>query len=244
MAKIIGSSSSLVISIFYPLQLTVGHDIRAGVLHLGPVKIGHACTVGSFSVVFPDAVLQNGVEIDPMSLITATHVTQPCQVWRGSPAVLWDGHAPPLLRCPVSHGWCFSALQATGLLIVCAVFMSMFSVVFAMKEALVDTMGATGASVLMLSLGPIPIFVLVLVSVLVSKWALFGRMTPGNRELTVVFALRRWLADTMLSNTLVQLAANFILDNNVTGPAFLRLLGAKVGEGSFLMVDYFRSSLI
>lgn len=78
-----------------PLQ---AHLFEDRVMKVGPVTIGDRCTVGTFSVVLFDAVLEADTYVGPLSLVLKGETFPSGTAWEGSPAQ----NAQLMLRCSQS----------------------------------------------------------------------------------------------------------------------------------------------
>lgn len=65
--------------------VVIGHAGEKGLLKLRPVRIGHGCTVGQSSVVFPGAVMEDKSVLGALSLLPKGKVLPEGTVWGGNP---------------------------------------------------------------------------------------------------------------------------------------------------------------
>ena len=65
--------------------LVTPHSIERGFLILSSVNIGKDCKVGALSVLMPDISLDNGVTLEPMSMVPLGSALAPMTAWEGTP---------------------------------------------------------------------------------------------------------------------------------------------------------------
>ncbi len=67
--------------------LVICHVVEMGKLKLMPVKIGHGCSVGRNTVIFPGCTIGDGSVVGAVSLLTKARTIPPGEIWGGAPAV-------------------------------------------------------------------------------------------------------------------------------------------------------------
>ena len=135
----------------------------------------------------------------------------------------------------------FTIMQCFGLLIIAGVVGVSSLVSLALSKL---ATGDTKWDALVLAgVGIIPIGICMLLTSVLLKWLIVGRVAPGHHALTAWYRGRLWTIDTLLLCYPMQLAGTSMLDTAVTLPLFMRSLGAKVGQKTFLGYAYFRAGL-
>jgi non-ribosomal peptide synthetase-like protein len=205
-----------------------GHWLDGNVFHLGRVEIGPGASVGSRSVLLPSAVVGAGAEITAGSAVSGR--VPAGQRWGGSPAVrLETGDAWPRTRPVRSRGWEL-AYAAGALCIGLLPLVAGLPAAGVLSRSLAAARAGGGLSPLLIGL-PVAAVVglgtfLLLCGVAIRLLGI--GMVPGDHPVRSRVGWQVWSTDRLLDATR---AFGYPLYSSVLTPAWLRLLGARIGRG-------------
>lgn len=208
-----------------------GATVEDGWLILGPIVIGQRCFVGTRTVLMPGSAMEDGAELDDLSLLISKTTIPVGQLWKGSPArpdesALRRSNTESPKRPSNSRRFAYGWLYVLGILIFPLLPMAAF---FPGMLVMVH-LSSVGENYIYLILSPLiaaSFVVLISLEIAGVKWLLLGRVRPGNYPLHHAFYFRKWFVDRLLHLSL-----------DVIGPLYstlylapwYRLLGAKIGH--------------
>ena len=206
-----------------------GYWIDGDLVRIGPVRIGANATVGARSTLAPGTRIGQRAEIAPGSAVFGR--VRADQTWAGSPAVRVGGTTGdwPAVRPPAPNRWLWAYAFS-------AVLVALLPIVSFAIGALVLAQGFRGASDLAAALGAafvwlVPATLVVgLVfagSVVVLVRLLSLGLTEGTHPVRSRVAWQAWTIERLLDASRTIL---FPLYSSLFTPAWLRLLGARVGR--------------
>jgi non-ribosomal peptide synthetase-like protein len=211
----------------------LGYRIENGWLILGHVTIGSECYVGTHCCLGLDVAMQSRSRLDDLSHLADGTVIEADQGMRGSPAKPADIDLGPLQSgAGPAKGRRIKALlygfihllliYAMGYLLILSTVPALLLVAYALYSwGVAWAIAAAFASV------PVSLLWYLFLVVAVKRIAV-GRILPGTYSRYSRDYVRYWFLAYLLTNTrhiVLSLYATLFL------PAFLRLLGAKIGRG-------------
>ena len=206
-----------------------GHWLDGDVLHIGEVVVGAGARVGTRSTLVPGARVGRDAEVAPGSAVVG-HVTAG-ESWSGAPAESvgpargpWPGDRPAYKR-----GW-VGAYAAVAVLVSVLPVVAVVVGVLPMLPGLADASTVLDAAVVaLLWLPASTVLALVVLAALVAGLVrLLGLgLTPGVHPVHGRVAWQAWATMKVLDEARTWL---FPLYSSALTPAWLRLLGAKVGR--------------
>jgi len=209
-----------------------GYWVDGDTVHLGQVTIGAGATIGARSVLYPGAEVGEGTDVAAGSAVHGR--TGDGEYWVGSPAVRahearhpWPPDRPSGTgrRWLLAYGLAGTGIAAlpalaamSGLLLVGRAVAGTDSLAAALGPALLAAIGGT-----LLALVTYALLVLVCVRLL-------GRgLRAGYHPTRSAAGVRAWSVERLMDSARTVL---FPLYSSVATPAWLRLLGARVGHGT------------
>ncbi|GAA1808967.1 non-ribosomal peptide synthetase [Nocardioides hankookensis] len=208
-----------------------GHWIDGDVFHLGEIHVGRGARVGARSTLAPGAVVRANAEVAPGSLVIGE--VPAAEYWSGSPAERqsahargpWHDQAPPPGRSWLLGYAGVAAL--IGALPGLSMLAGLLVVLGPLRDA--DSVGGAFAAALpWLPLAALVGYAALAVLVLALVRALSFGMTAGVHPVRSGAGLCIWGTFRVLDDARTWL---FPLYSSTLTPAWLRLLGAKIGEG-------------
>lgn len=208
-----------------------GYWVDGDTLHLGRVTVGKRARVGARSMLCPDSVVADDAEVAPGSAVFGR--VPAGEFWSGAPAtqVKTAARGPWAERPVTSRGWsaAYAAVATALSLLPTAALLATAAPVLALADV-----GATGdagdlAAALLPWLVPATAVGLVVLAVLVlAVVRLAGRgLAPGAHPVRSLRALQVWATMRVLDEARTWL---FPLYSSQLTPAWLRLLGARIGK--------------
>ncbi|MTD57535.1 Pls/PosA family non-ribosomal peptide synthetase [Amycolatopsis pithecellobii] len=199
-----------------------GYWVDGDLVHIGKIRIGAGARVGARSTLFPGARVGKGAEIAAGS--TVRGAVPAGQRWAGSPAVRSGEGALrwPSSRPPRSRFWSL-AYGVTSLLL------GLLPVFAAVPGIVVLLLGSPlwGGMLALVPLATVAYFVSYALLVLIGVRALAFGMVEGYHPVHGRIAWRVWATERLMD---LARTALFPLYASLFTPAWLRLLGAKVGR--------------
>ncbi len=207
-----------------------GYWLDGDILHLGRIRIGADATVGSRSTLAPGAQLGKGAQLEPGSWLD--RFVPDGARWGGAPAqpvgrAKWDG---PAQRPPKAPAWVLAYGIASGgfsaLPLVAAVPALAIIGAFVWDDA---SLGAASTS----ALAAVPLATLAwLITYALSTLGLVRllgiRLREGYHPVRSRIGWQVWATERVMDSARTLL---FPLYASLFTPVWLRLLGAKVGQG-------------
>jgi non-ribosomal peptide synthetase-like protein len=210
-----------------------GFTLEGGFLELGAIHIGRRCYVGNRAILCLGTRLEDGAQLEDLSLLPTGGRIASGQCWTGSPARPLPPTAADRQRSsadlpspsPVRRFW-FATLQALGAFMIPIAFLAaIFPGLILINELYANTSGYF-AYLIVAPAVALSFVVLLALEIAVAKWLLLGRVRPGTYALHSSFILRKWYVDRLMGvglDLLAPLYATLYL-----APWF-RLLGARLG---------------
>jgi non-ribosomal peptide synthetase-like protein len=208
-----------------------GHWIEGGVLHVGRIKIGSNARVGARSTLLCGTTIESGAEVAPGTCVNGC--VPAGQLWSGSQMEYAGvaGESWPPAPCPTRTSAGVQLLYplsvvGLGLVMMISALPALLLLVVAVRSN-----GSLGETIAVLALwGPAVVIVSLGLYLFTTAWLvrrLSRRLTPGFHAMTGLAAWAAWLIDSLLTRSLV--SAYGIYASLLT-PAWMRLLGARVGK--------------
>ena len=200
--------------------------IENGRFKLSRIRIGRGCYVGANSAVATGAVLEDGAELEDLSMVPPGVTVPAGEVWGGSPARFVRRATPSTVeRAPAVKRFGYSVLFAIQLFVfpiyaITPIFVGMI--------LMAELDQATDAYHFLL-LAPLLAIVFVVgmcLQIALLKWIFVGRVRPARFKVFSVAYLRHWLVDKLMElslDILSPLYATIYLN------PWYRLLGVQLG---------------
>lgn len=218
----------------------LGYTVSGGMLHIGPIHVGKGCFIGNHAVLGIHSSMADGARLDDQSLLPSAQHIPAGQSYRGSPAA----PAPVPLTVdrlqarppqhPLLFGFLHLALMELFAVIGLLPLLPMLALglyLFAAFQTL-TTLQITGLALLSAPVG----VVLSCLTILILKKLVLRTLAPGVYPVHSIRYLRKWLSDgimRMSRSSLLPLYTTLYL------PAYLRLLGAKIGRRAELSTIWY-----
>ncbi|WP_309135240.1 Pls/PosA family non-ribosomal peptide synthetase [Cellulomonas sp.] len=210
-----------------------GHWVDGDVVHVGHVTVGAGATVGARSVLYPGARVGAGTDVAAGSAVHGA--TGEDEYWTGSPATRahearhpWPPHRPARDR---ARAWLVGYALAGALvaaLPVVSVSAGLAVVAWAVRGT--PTLGAAVGPALLASLPAGLLAYALYAALVVASVRVLGRgLTEGYHPVRSGPGLRAWTTQRVVDAARTTL---FPLYSSVATPAWMRLLGARVGAGT------------
>jgi non-ribosomal peptide synthetase-like protein len=207
-----------------------GYWVDGDLVHIGQIRVGAGARVGARSTLLPGVRVGKGAEIGAGS--TVRGAVPAGQRWDGAPAARAgkSGHAWPAGRPERSRLWATAYGVASLLLGTLPAVAALPGIaVLARASAGAETLGGAATAALLV----MPVAALMYVAayaalVLVAVRALSVGLREGYHPVHSRVAWQVWATERLMGMARVGL---FPLYASVLTPAWLRLLGAKVGRG-------------
>jgi non-ribosomal peptide synthetase-like protein len=206
-----------------------GHWLDGDVLHIGTIKVGSGARVGTRSTLCPGAVVGRDAEVAPGSAVVGT-VTKG-EYWTGSPAESvgrtrgpWSEHRPAYK--PI---WVYAYAVIATVIALLPIVAAVAGLAIALPW-LDDADSASGVALVLLVLLPLSVLVglVVLAALIAVLVRLLGiGLAPGAYPMHSLRAWQAWATMRVLDEARTWL---FPLYSSALTPAWLRLLGARVGR--------------
>jgi len=216
----------------------LGYRVENGMLKLGRVDIGSRCFVGLHSALGLGVKMEDDSRLDDQSLLPDGEVIARGEGRRGSPAIAATVVVPapelsPRRRHPVLFGAAHIAIMyAMGFAMV-----PLALGMLALSGLLLWKLGWVWGLVAQIVVVPVDILAYCLY-VVVLKRAILARAKPGIYSLESIFYLRKWAVDGLLSASRALMLPVY---TTIYLPAWLRLLGAKIGARAELSTVWYLS---
>lgn len=211
----------------------LGHTVEGGEFILGRIAVGAGANIGSKCLLSPDTSVGERAELADGTLLIPGRTVPAGEVWEGSPARK-TGVSPAATasgdpKAPFGLTAAF-AVSHLGLALLPALAAVPGAFLLGYVDAGYCDFYEGYADLWKLALAALPaalLYVLLLALLVVAaKWLLLGRVKPGSYPLRSWQRLRHWFVESLLHLSLDTLFPFFA---TVYTPAWLRLLGAKIG---------------
>lgn len=207
----------------------LGYRVEDGYLVIAPSEIGRDCFVGMHCTIGLNARMMDGSALDDMSALADNSIVPPGEGWRGSPARPAKVTLPPrqLKKASPARVAAFAVLHlgliySMGYFLLATMLPAMVMLFYGLYNY-----GPWGGVVAAFASVPVSIITYATLAVAVKR--MFGKLEAGSVPIYSARYLKHWFVAYLLENTkniLMPLYATVYL------PAFLRLLGAKIGKGT------------
>ncbi|MCW2817464.1 MAG: amino acid adenylation enzyme/thioester reductase family protein [Marmoricola sp.] len=206
-----------------------GHWLDGDVLHVGAIRIGREARVGTRSTLVPGASIGRGAEVAPGSAVVGRIGRG--EYWSGAPAARVGASRGPWHeeRPPHRPAW-VAAYAAVALLISALPALAGVVALLPLAPALSGTTSPGAAAALILAWLPVAsVLGLVVLAALVAALVrlLAVGLSPGVHPVHGRSAWQAWATLRVLDEARTWL---FPLYSSALTPAWLRLLGARVGR--------------
>ncbi len=203
--------------------------VEGGFLKLGTINIGKNCYVGTSCILGRETVMEDGSELENLTLLPPGTTVPQGEIWAGSPAQKSAGkQIQDDQSSPVSflRRTCFGFLQSCMI-----VLFPIFTMI-----PLFPTMGLmyflnpTFESSLYIVYSPVfACFYIAIfcVEITALKWLLLGRVQPGTYSIYSWFYLRKWTFDQLMESGLGLLHSFY---STLFMIPWYRSLGVKMGK--------------
>ncbi|MHB1491642.1 MAG: non-ribosomal peptide synthetase, partial [Cellulomonas sp.] len=206
-----------------------GHWIDGDVLHVGRVRVGARATVGTRSILAPGARVGQGSEVAPGSAVLE-HIP-PGEKWGGSPAV-FVGPAPrdwPLERAPRASSW-VAVYAVTAAVLAALPLVAGGAGLLVLWPSVRDSASAAAAAGAALERVPLAtmtaLVVLAILTVVCVRMLGLG-VQAGHHPVRGRVGWQVWATLRLMDEARTVL---FPLYSSLVTPAWLRLVGARVGR--------------
>jgi len=203
----------------------MGCVVEDGYLKIGKIEIGNDCFVGIHSYVGINTKMHNNSKLGDISALQNNQEIRPNESRQGSPALSTAVDVPQGEKYksrPVIWG-------AMHLLAIFALFA--FVLFSGIPSLLLLNYGLASSSIALniitlLVAGPLAVISFCLLAVLVKK-VVFNKIKPGTYKTESLFFLRKWFIDSIIRLSVMLVKPVY---TTIFFPAWLRMLGAKVGK--------------
>ena len=215
-----------------------GHWIDGDQFHVGPITVGNDATIGARTTLLPGATVGKNADVAPGSAVVGK--VKNGQYWKGSPAVKsgkarhpWPDHRPP--RAPV---W-VAVYGVTSILLGSLPLAGLASGLAVIGWGIRDTATPVEAILPALAWTPVATVVAVLtyaVLTVLGVRVLSVGLSEGYHPVRSRVGWQLWATERLMDA-----ARNYLFPvyASLLTPWWLRLLGAKVGEGTEISTALF-----
>ncbi|MFT4059050.1 MAG: amino acid adenylation domain-containing protein [Legionella sp.] len=210
-----------------------GYTVEDGWLKIGTIDIGNNCYIGSRAVVGFNTVIEDNAVLDEMSMLPAQGFIPHGTYFAGSPAIPGILPADHVTRNKVKpsnssliENTLFGILHYLGVVFVMVMFYLCFIPGISLVTYYYDQNRYFTTMFFAIPLGSVLFLSLYYLCIIVCKRLLMDKIKPGQYTLKSFYYLRHWIIVKMLDSDEISIMADTLYL-----PAFLRLLGAKLGKG-------------
>ncbi|AWT56955.1 Pls/PosA family non-ribosomal peptide synthetase [Mycolicibacterium smegmatis] len=215
-----------------------GHWIDGDQFHVGPITVGNDATIGARTTLLPGATVGKNADVAPGSAVVGK--VKNGQYWKGSPAVKsgkarhpWPDHRPP--RAPV---W-VAVYGVTSILLGSLPLAGLAAGLAVIGWGIRDTATPVDAILPALAWTPVATVVAVLtyaVLTVLGVRVLSVGLSEGYHPVRSRVGWQLWATERLMDA-----ARNYLFPvyASLLTPWWLRLLGAKVGEGTEISTALF-----
>ncbi|CKI46514.1 amino acid adenylation domain-containing protein [Mycolicibacterium smegmatis] len=215
-----------------------GHWIDGDLFHVGPITVGNDATIGARTTLLPGATVGKNADVAPGSAVVGK--VKNGQYWKGSPAVKsgkarhpWPDHRPP--RAPV---W-VAVYGVTSILLGSLPLAGLAAGLAVIGWGIRDTATPVDAILPALAWTPVATVVAVLtyaVLTVLGVRVLSVGLSEGYHPVRSRVGWQLWATERLMDA-----ARNYLFPvyASLLTPWWLRLLGAKVGEGTEISTALF-----
>lgn len=210
-----------------------GYIIEDGWLKIGTIHIGDDCYIGARCVLGVNACVENHAVLEDMTMLAEGGVISEGVYCSGSPAVsraLPKDHVTRnQLKAQPARLWelsLFTALHYLGIVFVMLMYYLSFLPGISLITYFYDQGYYWTTMLLAVPAGAIIFLISYYCMMVVCKKLMMDKVKPGTYPLKSVYYLRHWIIEKMFDVDEISIMADTLYF-----PAFLRLLGAKLGKG-------------
>lgn len=208
-----------------------GYHVERGQLHIGHIRIGQGCFLGTRAVMRENSALEAGAALEDLSLLPAKQTIPAGECWLGSPAQRSAEHRSAGVgeraeQCSALQRLWFACLHAIGV----AVFPACILAAILPGVVVMNHLNYENDYYSYLTLAPLVAFsyvVLLGLEIAAFKWLLLGRVQPGRYPIHSWFYVRKWFVDHLMDLSLDFLGPLYA---SVYLEPWFKLLGAKLGK--------------
>lgn len=209
-----------------------GYIVEDGWLKIGTITIGKNCYIGSRSVIGLNSVVEDNAVLDDMSMLPDQGFIPKGAYFSGSPAVPGMLPADHIARKKVDveestmlENTTFGILHYLGIVFVMVMFYLCLIPALSFISYYYDQGSYFTTIFFAVPLGSVVFLSLYYLCVIVCKKIIMDKVKPGQYSLKSFYYLRHWIIVKMLDSDEISVMADTLYL-----PAFLRLLGAKLGK--------------
>ncbi|MGM9454234.1 Pls/PosA family non-ribosomal peptide synthetase [Legionella bozemanae] len=210
-----------------------GYIVEDGWLKIGAISIGNNCYVGSRAVVGLNTQIEDNAVLDEMSMLPNHSLISQGTYFSGSPAV------PGII--PVDHitrkkviveessmleNTLFGILHYLGIVFVMGIYYLCLIPSISLISYYYDQSHYFTTMFFAIPVGAILFLGLYYSCIVLCKKIIMDKVKPGNYPLKSLYYFRHWIMVKLLDGDEISVMADTLYM-----PAFLRLLGAKLGKG-------------
>lgn len=210
-----------------------GYVVEDGWLKIGTITIGNNCYIGSRAVVGLNSDIQDNAVLDEMSMLPEQGFIPQGSYYSGSPALpsALPADHPTRKKIAVEEpsmleNTVFAILHYLGIVFVMVMFYLCLIPGISLITYFYDHSRYLTTMFFAIPLGSILFLSLYYLCIVVCKKLIMDKVKPGQYPLKSFYYLRHWIIVKMLDGDEVSIMADTLYM-----PAFLRLLGAKLGKG-------------
>lgn len=210
-----------------------GYVVEDGWLKIGTIDVGSNCYIGARAVVGLNTQIEDNAVLDDMSMLPNDSVMPQATYFVGSPAVPCALPADHIARKKVEvdestmlENTLFGILHYLGVVFVMVMFYLCLIPGVSLVSYYYDQSRYFATMLFAVPLGSILFLSLYYLCIIVCKKIIMDKIKPGQYPLKSFYYLRHWIIVKMLDGDEISIMADTLYL-----PAFLRLLGAKLGKG-------------
>ncbi|WP_454782738.1 Pls/PosA family non-ribosomal peptide synthetase [Legionella sp. WA2022007384] len=210
-----------------------GYIIEDGWLKIGSINIGNNCYIGSRAVVGLNTQLEDHAILDEMSMLPDQGLIPQGSYFSGSPAMPGIIPADHITRKKVAveestmlENTLFGILHYLGVVFVMVVYYLCLIPSISLISYYYDQSRYLTTMFFAIPLGATLFLGLYYLCIVLCKKIILDKIKPGNYPLKSFYYFRHWIIVKLLDGDEISIMADTLFM-----PAFLRLLGAKLGKG-------------
>ncbi|CAM4468321.1 MAG: D-alanine--D-alanyl carrier protein ligase [Legionella sp.] len=209
-----------------------GYIVEDGWLKIGSISIGDNCYIGARAVIGLNSVVEDNAVLDDMSMLPEQSYMPQGTYFSGSPAspgVLPEDHITrkkvDVEESTMLENTMFGILHYLGIVFVMVMFYLCLVPALSFISYYFDQGSYFTTIFFAVPLGSVVFLSLYYLCVIVCKKIIMDKVKPGQYSLKSFYYLRHWIIVKMLDSDEISVMADTLYL-----PAFLRLLGAKLGK--------------
>ncbi|MGL5741209.1 MAG: Pls/PosA family non-ribosomal peptide synthetase [Legionella sp.] len=210
-----------------------GYIVEDGWLKIGTINIGNNCYIGSRAVVGLNTQIEDNAILDDMSMLPDQGLIPQGAYFAGSPAVSWavpEDHITrkkvPVEESTMLENNLFGILHYLGVVFVMMVYYLCLIPSISLISYYYDESHYLTTMFFAIPLGAVIFLGLYYSCIVICKKIILDKIKPGHYPLKSFYYFRHWIMVKMLDGDEISVMADTLYM-----PAFLRLLGAKLGKG-------------